>query len=258
MFKKRERAMSGMIKVFLKRFVIATMAPSMRSPSGLTGWFARKMMQSANPESTRFAIQHRLHLKDTDVFVELGAGEGSGLLAATTPLADATCTATIPSIIHLVEISDAMRVELERVVAEDLPEAVRASTTIHVHGDDCIRMSYLDDDSVDKIFAMNVVYFLDPLPDYLSEIHRVLKPGTGEIVWGCKFDKVPQDNNVFVNVKEDDVVMMMKEAGFDVTATPIDVVAGSAVAASADAAAAENTLSKDMRNYIEIRGRKIQ
>merc|ERR1719281_1738824 len=86
-------------------------------------------------------------------------------------------------------------------------------------------MPYLPDGTVDTMFGMNVVYFLDPLPDYLEEIHRVLKPGTGEIVWGCKFDKVPQDNEVFVNVKEDEIVEMMKDAGFDVTSEAIDVAA---------------------------------
>merc|ERR1719437_374873 len=112
-----------------------------------------------------------------------------------------------------------MRSELERVIREDLPVGftdTTTTTTIEVHGEDCRSMPYLGDDSVDKIFAMNVVYFLDPLPAYLGEIHRVLKPGTGEIVWGCKFDKVPQDNEVFVNVPEDKIVAMMQEAGFEV------------------------------------------
>jgi len=164
----------------------------------------------------------------------------------------------IPSMIHLVEISDAMRGELERVVREDLPKTDQ-EININIHGEDCKSMSYLQDGSVDTIFAMNVVYFLDPLPDYLKEIHRVLKPGTGEIVWGCKFDKVPKDNEIFVNVQEDKVVQTMKDAGFEVTAQSIDVGAGLAQECSATE---DETNDKDpvtdMRNYIEIRGRKIE
>ena len=267
--------MSEMLNIYIKKFFIAAMAPSMRSPSGITGWFARRLMRSANPESTRYAFRHRLNNNNLEssssggVFVELGAGEGSGLLALT----EHEDPSRIPSAIHLVEISDVMRAELERVVREDLPESVRASDTlIEVHGEDCRSMPYLGDDSVDTVFAMNVVYFLDPLRDYLGELHRVLKPGTGEIVWGCKFDKVPKDNEVFVNVREDEIVRMMEETGFEVTSEAIDVAAamiGGAKDGECSAAdksrntnggAAAETLSaaNDMRNYIEIRGRKIQ
>jgi len=246
--------MSEMLKVMFKKFMIATLAPSMRSPSGITGWFARKVMRSANPESTKFAIQNRMNLKDSDVFVELGAGEGAGLLAVMEG-----DKSNIPSHMHLVEISEAMRGELERVVREDLPKDKGVNIGISIHGEDCRSMTYLEDNSVDAMFGMNVVYFLDPLPEYLKEIHRVLKPSTGQIVWGCKFDKVPKDNEVFVNVQEDKVVQMMKDAGFEVTSEAIDVVTGvGKEKCSTDEANDDKSSVNDMRNYIEIRGRKLQ
>lgn len=241
--------------IFLKKFVIATLAPSMRSPSsGITGWIARRIMQSANPQSTKHAIQNRLDLKSSDVFVELGAGEGAGLLAI---LQDGEkLRHEVPSQIHLVEISDAMRGQLERVVAREAVD----ETEVRVHGEDCLSMSYLRDDSVDVIFGMNVVYFLDPLPEYLREIRRVLKPKTGEIVWGCKFDKVPKDNEVFVNVDREKVVRMMEDAGFDAKEEAIDVVAGLQKDCPTEAVGENNSdkiSTNDMRNYIEIRGRKV-
>lgn len=241
-----------MLKLMIKKFMIATLAPSMRSPSGITGWFARRMMRSANPESTKYAIQNRMNLKDSDVFVELGAGEGAGLLSIMEG-----DKSTIPSQMHLVEISEAMRGELERVVREDLPTDKGVNVNITIHGDDCRGMPYLQDNSVDSMFAMNVVYFLDPLPEYLKEIHRVLKPSTGQIVWGCKFDKVPKDNEVFVNVQEDKVVQIMKDAGFEVTSEAIDVVAGVAKECPASEINDDKLSEADMRNYIEIRGRKV-
>jgi len=242
--------MLQMLKVYLKKFMIATLAPHMRSPSGITGWFARKIMRSANPYSTKHAIQNRMNLKSSDVFVELGAGEGAGLLAI---LEDDY--QKIPSQIHLVEISESMRGELERVIREDLPPSAE-KTDIRVYGEDCRSMHYLQDNSVDKIFAMNVVYFLDPLPEYLNEIHRVLKPQTGEIVWGCKFDKVPKDNEIFANVEEEKVVKMMEDAGFHVTSEKINMVPDQECPADSTGENNVDLSSDTMRNFIEVRGRK--
>lgn len=85
---------------------------------------------------------------------------------------------------------------------------------------------------------MNVVYFLNPLPDYLKELHRVIKPD-GFVVFGCKFGSLPQDSSVFVNVNEEDITTMMENAGFEVTAEFIEI-------------------SKDepSKNYMEIKGTK--
>lgn len=244
--------MLQMLTVYLKKFAIATLAPHMRSPSsGITGWIARKIMRTANPHSTKHAIQKRMNLKASDVFVELGAGEGAGILA----ILEGNDPRTIPSRIHLVEISDAMRGELERVIREDLPSSSE-KTDIRVYGEDCRSMHYLQDDSVDKIFAMNVVYFLDPLSEYLNEIHRVLKPNTGEIVWGCKFDKVPKDNEVFVNVEEEKIVTMMEDVGFQVTSETINLVPEQECPAEGAEEKNVDLSSDTMRNYIEIRGRK--
>jgi len=243
-----------MLQTYLKKLAIATLSPSMRSPSsGITGWFARRLMRTANPESTRYAIQHRLELSASGVFVELGAGEGAGIAAV---CSSGNSTTSIPSTIHLVEISEPMRKELTRVVLEDLPQTHGAS--IEIHGEDCKQMPYLADDSVDTIFGMNVVYFLDPLPEYVEEIHRVLKPG-GCIVWGCKFDKVPKNSEIFVNVEEEKIKSVMKEAGFRVTSAMIDVGGDdSEEAAKTKESGADNKEpgAGDFRNYIEVKGVK--
>ena len=239
--------MLTMLQIYLKKLAIATLSPSMRSPSGITGWFARRLMRTANPDSTRYAIQHRLELSASAVFVELGAGEGAGITAI--------CSgSTIPSTIHLVEISESMRNELTRVVLEDLPQTHGAS--IEIHGEDCKQMPYLANNSVDTIFGMNVVYFLDPLPEYMQEIHRVLKPG-GCIVWGCKFDKVPKDSEIFVNVEEEKIKSVMQAAGFRVTSAMIDVGGdASGEATKTKESDADNKEPGDFRNYIEVKGVK--
>jgi len=162
----------------------------------------------------------------------------------------------------LVEISDSFRGELTRVVNEEIllsSDDAATNTKIEIHGEDCRSMPYLADNSVDKIFAMNVVYFLDPLPEYLKEIYRVLKPG-GVVVWGCKFFATPKDSPVFVNVEEDKVTQMMQDAGFVVSSEMIDVGNNSnsnQCANNGDEKTkddGEKTL--DMRNYLELKGEK--
>ena len=156
-----------------------------------------------------------MDLQPSDTFLELGAGHGAGLR-------EIAKLKRPPKRIVCVEISDDFRRELEKTI-EELPPQL--SKNIEVHGADCRSMPYLDDASVDKIFGMNVVYFLDPLSDYLDEINRVLKP-KGKLVWGCKFGNLPSDNAEFVNVSRRAIVDAMGEAGFEVSTTKVLVDGG--------------------------------
>lgn len=84
-----------------------------------------------------------------------------------------------------------------------------------IRAEDAINMSFLEDDSVDRVFGMNVIYFLDPLDAYLNEIKRVLKPG-GKLVWGGKFQVGGVGHHAFKNLDLDKCSAAMREAGFDV------------------------------------------
>jgi len=220
----------------LKKYLISALAPSMRSPSGITGWIARRMMKTSNPYSTAFGIE-RLGLQTTDVFVEIGAGEGAGVKTIMT-----SEKVAVPDRIVLVEISDDFRKDLKRTV-DDLEQYQStpsySSPKIEIYGNDCKDMSsFLENDSVDKIFAMNVVYFLDPLLDYSKELYRVLKPnGLGTIIFGCKLGAVPKDGNVFINVEADSIKDSMEKAGFLVTSEFVNV-----------------SEDNPMQNYLEIKG----
>ena len=171
-------------------------------------------MGKFSPPSVREAIR-RLDLQPSDTFVELGAGHGAGLR-------EIAKLKQPPKRIVCVEISNDFRKKLEETIAELPPEL---SNNIEVHGEDCRSMPYLDDASVDKIFGMNVVYFLDPLSDYLDEINRVLRP-KGKLVWGCKFANLPRDNTEFANVARRAIVDAMGEAGFEVSTAKVSVDGG--------------------------------
>jgi ubiquinone/menaquinone biosynthesis C-methylase UbiE len=195
-------------------WIISSIAPHFRSPhGGIQAWAAMKFMQVSNTASIQEGIR-RLDLKESDTFVELGAAHGTGLKAIAN-------SGVIPKRVVCVEISPNFLSELEKV-KQNLPP----NFPVGLHDADAKDMSsFLNDESVDKMFAMNVVYFLDPLSIYLQEIHRVLKPG-GIVVFGCKFEALPQDSKEFVNIKEAAIVESMKEAGFKVTSTKVKVDGG--------------------------------
>jgi SAM-dependent methyltransferase len=136
--------------------------------------------------------------------VELGAGHGgclSVIAEMENPLKRIVC----------VEISKRFRATLQETIAllpKELP--------IEVHGEDCKKMPYLDNESVDKMFGLNVVYFLDPLPVYLEEIHRVLKTG-GVVSFGGNFNVPPTNTKEFINIEPDAIINAMKKGGFDVS-----------------------------------------
>lgn len=189
------------------------------------------IMSTGNHPSIRMGIQ-RFGLRATDTFVELGAAHGAGLQEiARLP------TSQIPKRIVCVEISNDLQKLLHKTV-QGLPKKL----PVEIHTEDCIRMPYLDDNSVDKIFAMNVVYFLDPLSEYLNEIGRVLK-SNGEVVFGCKFARLPTGTKEFVNIEQDAIVAAMEKAGLEVTTEKVVV----------DPDPDKESLNL---NYIEIKGKK--
>lgn len=187
-------------------------------------------MRKGNPLSIEHAIQNRLNLQNDDVFVELGAGEGFGLK---TLLRGIETGGPVPSRVVLVEISEDFRLSLNDIIEN---EVKIEKPKIEIQTEDCKSMPYLEDMSVDKMFAMNVVYFLDPLPEYLTEIYRVLQVG-GFVMFCCKFKSLPQDSDVFINVQEEDIVKKMKDAGFDVITEHITV-----------------SETEPLKNYVEVKG----
>lgn len=136
-----------------------------------------------------------------------------------------------PKRIVAVELSEPFRAKLNAVKQE-----LGNDDSIEIYGEDAKNMDYLESESVDKMFAMNVVYFLDPLDVYLKEIHRVLKPN-GTLVFGGKFDYVKDASTPFVNTDQNLIENSMKDYGFDVSSTEVE-------------------LGKPMYSYTEIKGIK--
>lgn len=197
------------------------LAPSMRSPSGIKGWFAMKVMERLNATSERTGIE-RLQILPGHVVCEIGAGHGFGLRHIVDHYA--------PSRVVCVEISEDFRASLQ-AVKSDLEQQKSAAggegdalPSVEIFDCDARDMAaFLDDGSVDRVFAMNVVYFLEPLEVYLREIYRVLRGSGGVVVFGCKFHRIQDAPHPFVNTEEDRIVELMTAAGLDVTSTRVDV-----------------------------------
>jgi ubiquinone/menaquinone biosynthesis C-methylase UbiE len=163
-------------------------------------------MKNYSAESIRVAM-NRVLTEDGIFYLELGAGHGMALQ-------ELVSKGITPKRVVCVEISPQFQKELKNL---------KLPFEMELHEDDCKTMPYLENDAVDILFAMNVIYFLDPLPEYLAEMYRVLKPGTGKMSLGCKFQSIPQNSNIFVNADEAVVVKMIREAGFEVTSTFLDL-----------------------------------
>ncbi len=231
------------------------------------------IMKTFNPPSIHAAVK-RLELKSTDTFLEIGAGHGESLKAlvdifreqqalqqelqetndnvkeasssmekATTSSIEASNDAynnNIPEKIILVEISSEFQRTLHHLLQHEIPKDI-FPTPIEVHDTDCKSMTFLGDNSVDTIFGFNLVYFLHPLDEYISEMKRVLKPG-GKVVFGCKFGSLPIKGScdVFINVDRKEICMAMEKAGL------VDVVSEKVLVGG----------DNPMMNYVEIRGYK--
>lgn len=179
----------------------ATLTRNMREPE--EGWFGRLAIKIMDGEGNRASsrdMAERAGISADQVIVELGSGHGALLTEASKK----GCKRIVG-----IEISKAFRDVLAEKQETDFPNA-------EIRDDDAKAMSFLEDGSVDTILGMNVVYFLDPLEDYLKEFKRVLRPG-GLLFWGGKFKAAgAQDSGTCVNQNKDKIVQTMKEAGFEV------------------------------------------
>eukprot|EP00525_Craspedostauros_australis_P013672 CAMPEP_0198126648 /NCGR_PEP_ID=MMETSP1442-20131203/45351_1 /TAXON_ID= /ORGANISM="Craspedostauros australis, Strain CCMP3328" /LENGTH=209 /DNA_ID=CAMNT_0043786473 /DNA_START=292 /DNA_END=921 /DNA_ORIENTATION=+ len=178
----------------------------MRAPQGgLIGWFAQNLMVKFNSISS-IEIINRLQLDtlgdgDSSLsVVELGPGNGFSM---TELIASKKCKT-----IHGVEISQRFRDLLGDKFKADIDSGL-----LSIHDNDAKDLSFLEDSSIDAIYALNVIYFLNPLEEYLTELRRVCKPDAKVIFGVCDTVK-RNDEVVFVNQDWDVCMDKMKDAGF--------------------------------------------
>jgi ubiquinone/menaquinone biosynthesis C-methylase UbiE len=183
----------------------ASFAKQMRSPETGTcmGWMAQKIMSSGSGVDSVDAVAALKLAVETPTIIELGPGAGYAMRSMISSFS--------PSRFYGIEISDAFRQGLseDTEFAELIEKGV-----LSLHGDDAKDLNFVPDNSVDLIFAHNVIYFLDPLDIYLNEAYRVLKPG-GQAFFGVKEMAKTLDQSIYINTDWGACLEAMKKAGFE-------------------------------------------
>ena len=120
-----------------------------------------------------------------------------------------------PSQVLAIEISDSYRKSLKNKFENQ---------NVVILANDAKKLNnVVPDSSVDKLLAVNVVYFLEPLESYVKEFHRIIKQG-GEGIIACKFNGVANfDDSVAVNKDIDFVTSSFEEGGFSKSRIEVDL-----------------------------------
>lgn len=182
------------------------MTENMRSPKTLgLAWVARTLMNYSN-EQVSIDIVNRMKIRVPDHVLELGVGNG---------LAIKEIAKISGNKIIGVEISPEFRRNLKKM---KLPK------NIVILGNDAKDLSNeVHDGSIDKLLAINVIYFLKPIKDYILEFKRILKKG-GIGYLGCKFESIKNfDVEVAPNRSEREIISQLSKVGFNVSSEFIDL-----------------------------------
>ena len=200
------------LKLFLARwihkFLIHTelMTENMRSPKTIgLAWVARTLMNYSNAQVS-IDIVNRMKLKKTDNVLELGVGNG---------LAIKEIAKIIGNKIIGVEISAEFRRNLLKM---NLPKNI-----VILDNDAKDLSNKVSDGSIDKLLAINVIYFLKPIEKYILEFKRILKKG-GIGYLGCKFESIKNfDIEVAPNKDERAIISTLSNLGFNVSSEFVDL-----------------------------------
>ena len=182
------------------------MTENMRSPKTLgLAWVARTLMNYSN-EQVSIDIVNRMKISEPDHVLELGVGNG---------LAIKEIAKISGNKIIGVEISPEFRRNLKKM---KLPK------NIVILGNDAKDLSNeVHDGSIDKLLAINVIYFLKPIKEYIFEFKRILKKG-GMGYLGCKFESIKNfDVEVAPNRSEREIISQLSKVGFNVSSEFIDL-----------------------------------
>ena len=182
------------------------MTENMRSPKTIgLAWVARTLMHYSNAQVS-IDIVNRMKLKELDNVLELGVGNG---------LAIKEIAKISGKQIIGIEISTEFRRNLRKM---KLPKNI-----VILENDAKDLSNEIPDGSIDKLLAINVIYFLKPIEEYILEFKRILKKG-GIGYLGCKFESVKNfDIEVAPNRDEREIISHLSNVGFKVSSEFIDL-----------------------------------
>ena len=182
------------------------MTENMRSPKTIgLAWVARTLMNYSNAQVS-IDIVNRMDLKKTDYVLELGVGNG---------LAIEEIAKISENKIIGIEISAEFR---KKLLNKQLPKNI-----VILDNDAKDLSNEIPDGSIDKLLAINVIYFLKPIEEYILEFKRILKKG-GIGYLGCKFESIKNfDIEVAPNRDEGAIITQLLNLGFSASSEFIDL-----------------------------------
>ena len=193
---------------WIHKFLIHTklMTENMRSPKTIgLAWVARTLMNYSNAQVS-IDIVNRMKLKKTDHVLELGVGNG---------LAIKEIAKISENKIIGIEISAEFR---KKLLNKKLPKNI-----VILENDAKDLSNEIPDGSIDKLLAINVIYFLKPIEEYILEFKRILKRG-GIGYLGCKFESIKNfDIEVAPNRDEGAIITQLLNLGFSASSEFIDL-----------------------------------
>jgi ubiquinone/menaquinone biosynthesis C-methylase UbiE len=178
------------------------LAAQLRQPQGESGIEVAAELYSANKHFIHTVIDV-LQIEDNDNILEVGPGSALHVKYLFEKSQNIHYTA--------VDISETM-VEMAKRVNDDLIKQDKAE--FFLGSSDSLPF---DDNSFDKIFTVNTIYFFDEIEAHLKEIRRVLKP-EGKVCIGFMskdyMRTLPFTNTGFIMYNPGDAIRMFEENGF--------------------------------------------
>jgi ubiquinone/menaquinone biosynthesis C-methylase UbiE len=151
-----------MFRQFFQRLKYKAMARQLRKPAGHTGKKVGLMMNKANTFLYEFTLE-TMQLSANDAVLEIGFGNGNFFQQLYAAAKDLQLTG--------LDFSDTM----VKAAAQNNQSLITEGKLSLIQGSSN-KMPFADN-SFDKIFCINVIYFWDEPHQHLQEIKRVLKPG---------------------------------------------------------------------------------
>ena len=182
------------------------MTENMRSPKTIgLAWVARTLMNYSNAQVS-IDIVNRMKLKKTDNVLELGVGNGLAIKE-----------------IAKISRNNIIGVEISAEFRRNLLKMKLPKNIVILENDAKDLSNKVPDGSIDKLLAINVIYFLKPIEEYILEFKRILKKG-GIGYLGCKFESIKNfDIEVAPNRDEKAIISQLSKLGFNASSDFIDL-----------------------------------
>jgi len=196
-------------------FINKLISKQYKKPTGLMGMIATKVMNKQNQRLYK-CILNNINLEMNNTILDIGFGNGF--------LINEFLKTNIPLKIHGIDISNDM---VKHVSIRHKNKIQNGDLTLSCQS---IEKTNFEDNSFDRIFTVNTLYFWNDYPKCFTEIKRILKPnGVFLNVFYSKvfMDTLPLADYEFNKFTLDEIKEMTIQNGMKILET-IEIVRGKA------------------------------